>query len=73
MPSQSQGKYKHIIVRFTIGGAVVRVGCQKIPFTDKETLKKALCDYIDNPDETEKKFLENDWARHGEDQTVGEV
>jgi len=63
--------YKHIIIRFTLGGAIVKVGCQKIPFTDKESLKKALCDYLDDPVGTEKKFLAEDWAVHGEDQTRG--
>ena len=63
--------YKHIIIRWSLGGAIVRIGCQRIPFTDKEALKKALCDYIDNPEETEKKFMANDWARHDEDQTRG--
>jgi hypothetical protein len=63
-------KYKHMIIRFSLGGVVLRIGCQRIPFTDKEVLKKALCDYLDDPDATEKRFLATDWAMHGEDQTV---
>ena len=63
-------QYKHMIIRFGLGGAVVKVGCQRLMFTDREAIKKAFCSYIDNPEETEKQWLNNDWARHGEDQTT---
>lgn len=63
-------KYKHMIMRFGLGGVVVTIGCQKIPFTDKEKLKKVFCDYIDDPDGTERIMFRDDWAKQGEDQTV---
>ena len=65
----NKGKYKHMIIRFGIGGSEVRIGCQRIMFTDKEAMKRAFCDYIDDPDGTEAKWLARDWARHDEDQT----
>jgi glutamate dehydrogenase/leucine dehydrogenase len=64
-------KYKHMIIRFTIGGAIVRIGCRRIPFTNKEAMKRAFCRYIDDPEGYEKEMLANDWAVQGDDQTLG--
>ncbi len=37
-------------------GYVVTVGCQVCGFTNKEELKVAICDYIDDPKGMEKKY-----------------
>ena len=37
-------------------GYIVSIGCQVAGFTDKEELKKAICDYIDDPEGMEKKY-----------------
>lgn len=65
------GKYKHMVIRFTLGGAIVKIGCKRIPFTSREDMKRMFCDYIDDPEDTEKALLADDWAIHGEDQTSG--
>jgi hypothetical protein len=65
----SNGKYKHMVIRFTLGGAIVKIGCQRIPFTRKDALISAFTDYINDPEKAERNWLDDDWSKHGEDQT----
>jgi hypothetical protein len=37
-------------------GYIVSIGCQRAGFTNKEELKVAICNYIDDPEGMEKKY-----------------
>lgn len=37
-------------------GYIVKIGCGTFSFETKDSIKKAFCDFIDNPEEFEKKY-----------------
>ena len=43
-------------VRIILNGLVVRVGCQRLYFNSPQALANALDDYIENPEETIKRW-----------------
>jgi hypothetical protein len=40
-----------------LNGYIVRVGCQTVVFDNKPALLSALSEYLDKPEEVEKRFL----------------
>lgn len=47
-----------IIITPVLNGYVCDVGCQRVVFTDKQTLLHELSGYYDKPEETEKRYIE---------------
>lgn len=47
---------RNFSVQKGVMGYIVQIGCQVAGFTNKEELKTAICDYIDDPEGMEKKY-----------------
>ena len=41
-----------------LNGYVCVVGCQRVAFTDKQTMLGQLSEYLDKPDEVEQRYIE---------------
>lgn len=48
-----------IEIRPILNGWLVVVGCQTLAYTDKETMLRDLREWLDKPEETEKRILES--------------
>lgn len=44
-------------IKAVLNGWVVRVGCQKVVFTDLNTLLEELGNYLENPDKTMEEYM----------------
>ena len=44
-------------IRFLSIGCVIDIGCKSIPFEDVNEAMKELMEYVNNPEETVKKWL----------------
>ena len=49
---------REIIIKPVLNGYVCDVGCQRVVFTDKQTMLTQLSEYLDKPEEVEKRFIE---------------
>lgn len=49
-----------ITITPVLNGFIVQVGCQSLAYTDINKLTGDLGDYLKNPEETEKKLIENE-------------
>ena len=49
---------RQITIEPVLNGWLLRVGCQQVVFTDKQTMLNELSNYYDKPEETEKRFIE---------------
>ena len=52
-------KYYNAEIRVVSNGFVVKIGCQTVVAESAESLKKMICDYLDNPADAEKKLRAN--------------
>lgn len=50
---------RDIIIRPALNGFVVRMGCQRIVFVDRDVMIRALNDYLDEPSKTEERYTLN--------------
>ena len=50
---------RDIIIKPALNGFVVRMGCQRIVFCDRDIMIRALNDYLDDPNKTEDQYLLN--------------
>lgn len=48
---------RQIIITPVLNGFVADVGCQRVVFTDKQTMLAQLSEYYDKPEEVEKRFI----------------
>jgi hypothetical protein len=53
-------KYRNFSVTAGLRGFKVAIGCKEAYFSTVTEMEKAIHDYLENPEETEKKFLEGD-------------
>lgn len=49
---------REIIIRPVLNGFVCDVGCQRVVFTDKQTMLGQLSEYYDKPEEVEQRYIE---------------
>ena len=49
---------REIIIQPVLNGYVCVVGCQRVAFTDKQTMLGQLSEYLDKPDEVEQRYIE---------------
>jgi hypothetical protein len=56
--AKSSNKINTIEIEELNRGYIVRVGCQRFAFSQKEELVKKLTEYINEPYKTEKKWYE---------------
>lgn len=49
---------REITIRPVLNGFVCNVGCQVVVFTDTKSLGRAVEEYFDHPEETEKRYIE---------------
>ena len=49
---------REIIIQPVLNGYVCVVGCQRVAFTDKQTMLGQLSEYLDKPDEVERRYIE---------------
>ena len=49
---------REIIIQPVLNGYVCVVGCQRVAFTDKQTMLEQLSEYLDKPDEVEQRYIE---------------
>ena len=47
---------REIIIRPVLNGFVCDVGCQRVVFTDKQTMLGQLSEYYDKPEEVEQRY-----------------
>lgn len=50
---------RDVIIKPALNGYLVRLGCQRVVFTDRAQMLRALDDYLENPCEVERMYLEN--------------
>ena len=50
---------RDVIIKTALNGYVVRLGCQRVVFADRAQMLRALDDYLENPREVERMYLEN--------------
>ena len=50
---------RDIIIKPALNGFVVRMGCQRIVFCDRDIMIRALNDYLDDPNKTEDQYMLN--------------
>lgn len=50
---------RDITIKPVLNGFVVRMGCQRIVFGDREVMIRALNDYLDEPSKTEERYTLN--------------
>ena len=50
---------RDITIKPALNGYVVRLGCQRVVFNNRETMLRALNDYLDAPDEIEEQYMRN--------------
>lgn len=50
---------RDIIIKPALNGFVVRMGCQRIVFCDRDIMIRALNDYLDDPNKTESQYTLN--------------
>ena len=48
---------RDITIKPALNGYVVRLGCQRLVFPNRELLMRALNDYLDNPEKTEQSYM----------------
>ena len=48
---------RDITIKPALNGYVVRLGCQRVVFTDRALMLRALDDYLENPREVERTYL----------------
>ena len=49
---------REITIQPVLNGYVCVVGCQRVAFTDKQTMLGQLSEYLDKPDEVEQRYIE---------------
>ena len=49
---------RDVTIKSALNGYVVRLGCQRVVFTDRAQMLRALDDYLENPCEVERTYLE---------------
>ena len=49
---------RDVTIKPALNGYVVRLGCQRIVFTDRALMLRALDDYLENPNSVEQHYLE---------------
>lgn len=49
---------REVTIRPVLNGFVCQVGCQLVVFNDTKSLGRAVEEYFDNPEQTEKRYLE---------------
>ena len=47
---------RDITIKPALNGFVVRLGCQRVVFNDRDTMFRALKDYLDNPGKVEEMY-----------------
>lgn len=47
---------REFAVKQGVRGFIVQIGCQKAGFSTKEDLLEAITEYVNNPEETEKRY-----------------
>ena len=52
----AEKKYRSATITVVANGFIINIGCQVVIAETPEKLKKMICDYLDNPDEAEKKL-----------------
>ena len=50
---------RDVTIKPALNGYLVRLGCQRVVFTDRAQMLRALGDYMENPREVERMYLEN--------------
>ena len=50
---------RDVTIKPALNGYVVRLGCQRVVFTDRAQMLRALDDYLENPREVERMYLVN--------------
>lgn len=50
---------RDIIIKPALNGFVVRMGCQRIVFCDRDIMIRALNEYLDDPNKTESQYALN--------------
>ena len=50
---------RDIIIKPALNGFVVRMGCQRVVFCDRDIMIRALNDYLDDPNKTESQYMLN--------------
>ena len=50
---------RDVTIKTALNGYLVRLGCQRVVFTDRAQMLRALDDYLENPREVERMYLEN--------------
>ena len=56
---------RQITINKCMNGLIVNVGCQTLVFEDRTKFVLALSKYLENPDQTEKEWLEKFGMDHG--------
>ena len=49
---------RDVTIKPALNGYVVRLGCQRVVFNDRAQMLRALDDYLENPREVERTYLE---------------
>lgn len=49
---------REIIIKPVLNGYVCDVGCQRVVFTDKQTMLNQLSEYYDKPEEVEQRYIQ---------------
>ena len=47
---------RDITIKTALNGYLVRVGCQRVVFNNRETMLRALNDYLENPNKIEEMY-----------------
>ena len=65
-PEVKRRRYREFTVTPGMCGFKVRIGCCELYFDDAGALAAEITDYLDDPQQVERKFLENDARRVNE-------
>ena len=50
---------RDVTIKTVLNGYVVRIGCQRVVFCDRDQMLQALKDYLENPEEVEAAYTRN--------------
>jgi hypothetical protein len=57
MDEQNKKKYREFTVTPGMVGFKVKIGCSEAYFGDKDGVRQAICNYLNDPEEAEKFYL----------------